>query len=502
VAQDPISPDARNRVLVASLAWVASARWVSQLLRWISTIAMAKLLLPADYGIVGMASVVIGLVNQVAEFGLGSAVVQHRDLSRAVERRLAGAAVLLAVALAVLTAAGAPLVAAFFSQEALQLVIPAFGIRFVIDAFGSVPRGLLARQLRFKELALFEAVESIAMALVGLITAYLTRSYWALVAANLASGLVVVTLAISAAPVRPQWPGRINDLRGLLTFGRDVVLSRVAWFSFSNSDFVVVGRLLGKDAVGAYTLAWSIASAPAEKFAGLVLKVAPAILSEASQHTGEIRRMFLVMVQGVALVIFPLAIGLALLAHPLVHHVLGPKWAASVGPLRLLALAFIFRSLATLEPVVLNTRRETYLGRNLMALLAVVAPLAFLFFARWGLTGVAAVWFCVIPAVLLPLYAHYVWRRIDVTWGDWLRAIWPAMSSSAVMALVVQAIAMSHAIQSPLVQMVVQIAAGAVVYAGMLWIAHRRAADALLRLPRRNRPSRMPAPATLSPGSA
>jgi teichuronic acid exporter len=502
VAQDPISPDARNRVLVASLAWVASARWISQLLRWISTIAMAKLLLPADYGIIGMASVLIGLVNQVAEFGLGSAVVQHRDLSRAIERRLAGAAVLLAVTLAVLTAASAPLVAAFFSQEALLLVIPAFGMRFVIDAFGSVPRGLLARQLRFKELAMFEAVESIAMAVVGLITAYLTRSYWALVAANLASSLVVVTLANSAAPVRPQWPGRIADLRALLTFGRDVVLSRLAWFSFSNADFVVVGRLLGKDALGAYTLAWSIASAPAEKFAGLVLKVAPAILSDARQHAGEIRRMFLVMVQGVALVIFPLAIGLALLAHPLVHHVLGPKWAASVGPLRLLALAFILRSLATLEPCVLNTRRETYLGRNLMALLAVVAPLAFLFFARWGLTGVAAVWLGVIPVLSLPLYAHYVWRRIGVTWGDWLRAIWPAMSSSVAMAGVVQGIAVSHAIQPPLAQMAVQIAAGAAVYAGMLWIAHRRAADALLRLVRRNRSSRVPAPATLSPGSA
>jgi O-antigen/teichoic acid export membrane protein len=502
VAHDPASADARNRVLVTSLAWVASARWASQLVRWISTIAMAKLLLPADYGIVGMAAVVVGFVNQVAEFGLGSAVVQHRDLSRTVERRLAGAAVLIALGLAVLTAATAPFVAAFFSQEALLLVLPAFGVRFVIDAFGSVPRGLLARELRFRELAMFEVVESIAMAFVGLTTAYVTRSYWALVAANLASSLVVVTLAMSAAPVRPRWPGRVDDLRDLLTFGRDLVLSRLAWFSFSNADFVVVGRLLGKDALGAYTLAWSIASAPAEKFAGLVLKVAPAILSDARQHAGEVRRMFLVMVQGVALIIFPLAIGLALLAHPLVHVVLGPQWAESVGPLRLLALAFILRSLATLEPVVLLSRRETYLSRNMMALFAVVAPIAFVLFARWGLTGVAAVWLCVIPALSLPLYARYVWRKIGVTWGDWLRAIWPAFSSAAVMALAVQAIAASNAIRSPLALMAAQIAGGAAVYAGMLWIAHRRAADAVLRLARRNRRSPVAVPATLSPGSA
>jgi hypothetical protein len=110
-----------------------------------------------------------------------------------------------------------------------------------------------------------------------------------------------------------------------------------------------------------------------------------------------------------------------------VHTVLGPQWAASVAPLRLLALAFILRALATVEPIVLVSRREMYLGRNLMALFAVVAPLAFVFFAQWAI---------------------------------WLRAIWPS------------------------------------------WIAHPRAANALLRLARRYRSSSVPVPATLSPGSA
>jgi teichuronic acid exporter len=493
VAHDPTSQDARNRILVASLAWVASARWISQLLRWIATIAMAKLLLPADYGIVGMATVVIGLVNQVAEFGLGAAVIQHRDLSRTVERRLAGAAVLIAVLLAGLTAASAPAMAAFYSQDALLLVIPVLSARFLIDAFATVPRALLARGLRFKHLAMIEAAESIAMALVGLITAYLTHSYWALVAANLAGGVVLALLANVLSPVGPRWPGRVADLRPLLTFGRDLVLSRLAWFSFSNADFVVVGRMLGSQALGAYTLAWNIASAPADKFAGLVLSVAPAILSEARAHAGEVRRIFLVMVQGVALVIFPLAVGLALVAETLVLSVLGPDWAAAVGPLQLLALAFILRSLATLEPVVLLARRETHIDRNMMALFAVLAPIAFVLGARWGVTGVAAAWLLVMPVVSLPLQARYVWRRIDVSWADWLRAIWPAASSAAVMAAVVLALEAADAIHPPLALLATQVVAGGAVYAAMLWVAHRPAADAALRLLRRNRPSAVPA---------
>ena len=115
------------------------------------------------------------------------------------------------------------------------------------------------------------------------------------------------------------------------------MLSRLAWFSYSNADFVVVGRMLGNEVLGAYTLAWNIASAPAEKFAGLVLSVAPAVLSDARAHAGEVRRMFLVMVQGVALVIFPLAVGLALVSGTLVRSVLGPEWVEAIAPLRLLA---------------------------------------------------------------------------------------------------------------------------------------------------------------------
>ena len=95
-----------DRVLVSGVAWVASARWTSQILRWAATIFVAKLLLPSDYGIVGMSMVLIGLVQQVAEFGLGSAVVQHQTLPRETEQRLAGVALVLGAAMSLLDTSG------------------------------------------------------------------------------------------------------------------------------------------------------------------------------------------------------------------------------------------------------------------------------------------------------------------------------------------------------------------------------------------------------------
>jgi O-antigen/teichoic acid export membrane protein len=225
----------------------------------------------------------------------------------------------------------------------------------------------------------------------------------------------------------------------------------------------------------------------------MVLSVAPAILSDAKSQPGEIRRLFLVMVQGVALVIFPAAVGLALVAEPLILTVLGPRWTEAVGPLRFLALAFILRSLATLEPVVLLARHQTHVDRNMMAVLAVLAPLAFVIGARWGATGVAVSWLLLMPVVSLPMQAHYVWRKIDVTWGNWLRAVWPAASSATVMAAVVAIVAALRPFEAPAMMLIAQIVCGGAAYVGVLCLAHPSAATALLRVVRK------PAPPVIGP---
>jgi O-antigen/teichoic acid export membrane protein len=303
-----------------------------------------------------------------------------------------------------------------------------------------------------------------------------------LVAANLAGGVTLAAAANAYVPILPRWPGAVADLRPLLNFGRDLVVSRIAWYAYSNADFVVVGRLLGAGALGAYSLAWNIASAPAEKLGGMVISVAPAILSEARSQAGEVRRLFLGMVQGVSLVVFPLSVGLAVVAEPLVYTVLGAKWAAAVTPLRLLSLALMFRSLAAIDPVVLIARRETHIDRNLMLLFAIVTPLLFVAGAQWGMGGIAAVWLFAVPALSLPLQRRYIWRSIDVSWRDWTRAIWPAASSAAVMAVAAGAVGAARPFDNPVATMALQIAVGAVAYPAVLWIAHRSAASALRRV--------------------
>lgn len=500
----PVDPEAGqlDRVLVSGVAWVAAARWTSQLLRWAATIVIAKLLLPSDYGIVGMSMILIGLVQQVAEFGLGSAIVQHRNLPRLTEQRLAGVALMIGAAMTLATALSAPLVAGFFKENALLLVVPALSIRFVLDSLATVPRALLTRGLRFRALALIEGAESVVMAVVGLACAFLWRSYWALVAANVVSGFAFVVLANLQAPIRPRWPAGVRDIWPLLRFGRDVVLSRLLWFWYSHADFVVIGRLLSKEALGAYSLAWNIAGMPAEKLASMIMSVVPGVFSSASQQPGEMRRLYLGILQAIAVVTIPLSVGLALVAEPVVIHILGAQWIDAVAPLRLLSLFFVFRVVAALDPVVLLARHESHIDRNFSTAFAVIMPVAFLIGVRWGLVGVAAAWLIVQPIISLPLQARYVWHKIGVSWGSWLRALWPAASSAAVMSLSVLSMSLLRPVQSPIALLVLQVLVGGVTYLACLWFGHRSAAMVAVQLVARRKSPTGGAAARLGEGPA
>ena len=121
-------------------------------------------------------------------------------------REIGGAALLIAVCLALATAAVSPLVVRFFDEKALIYVIPVMSLRFIIDALATVPRATLQRDLKFPKLSIIEGVESLVMAAVTVGLAWLTHSYWCFIVSNLVSGVVFTAMANAADPNMPKLP--------------------------------------------------------------------------------------------------------------------------------------------------------------------------------------------------------------------------------------------------------------------------------------------------------
>jgi PST family polysaccharide transporter len=489
VSQPPAASAARlDRSLVHGIAWTAALKWVSQVLSWASTIIIARLLTPSDYGLVGMATVYIGLVQLVNEFGLGAAIVQQRDLTRDQLARLGGLSLLLGVVLTLLSLAMAGVIARFFGEPAVRWVVMALSVTFFTTAFQVLPRALLNRDLRFPRLALLDGTEAVAITIGTLACAVLGLGYWALVLGNIGGRLVATGLAVSWRPHPLAWPRDLRSLTREITFGGHVVVSRVAWYAYNNADAAVVGRLLGSAALGAYSIGWTIASIPVDRVSAMVMRVTPGVFSAVQHDLAALRRYVLGISEGLALVTFPASVGLALVADDFVAVVLGQKWIAAVMPLRLLALYGGFRSLTTLLPQVLFTVGQSRRSMQFNLLAAVVLPLAFIVGSRWGPAGVAAGWVVAYPLVVIPFFYRAAFRALELPTRDYFRALWPATSATLAMTAVVLAAEVALAGRlAPVPELAVLVLGGAATYGATLWWRHRRRLEAFRALWQRMR---------------
>src|SRR5437773_2126734 len=227
--------EAPYRRLLSGLAWTAASKWSAQLLSWASTLVVVRLLSPRDFGLIGMATVFLGLVTVLSEFGLGSTIVYRRDLTDEQLDQLNSLATIFGIAAFMVSCVmGAPL-AWFFKTPQLRPVVISLGIGFVISSFQVVPYGWLQREQAFKRLAYADAGRMVTQAATTIGLAYVGFGYWALVIGSTAGATVSVAILRRARPQRFAYP-RLVSLRSAVAFSRDVIVARLSWYAYSNAD--------------------------------------------------------------------------------------------------------------------------------------------------------------------------------------------------------------------------------------------------------------------------
>lgn len=469
----PPAPPSAGQSLVRGVAWMGAAKWTSQLFTWASTILVARLLSPDDYGLVGLATMFMGLVTLLSEFGIGSTVVTLRDLTHEQVEELNVIAIGTgAIGLAV-SCAAAPMLAAFFDTPALTAVVIAMATTFLVSGAKVVPRAVLVRDMRFRELALNDALQALTVAVGAVLFAWLGFRYWTLVMSAILGALLSTWAARRLVPVGVRWP-RWTQLRGATRFSAETIVARLSWYTYSNADFFVAARRLGDDVFGAYRFAWDLANTPGEKIVSLVGGVTPAVLSAAQHDHASLRRIVLRVTEALSLAVLPACIGLSLVADSLVPLVLGEKWRVMIGPLQLLGVGAALRAAAPILPQVLmvtgHNRHVMYV--NLAG--ALLMPLAFLYGAREGATGIAMGWLVAYPVILLVPMLILALRAIALPLADYLRAMSAALGGVAVMVAAVLGLrALWPGAPGTVWRLAAEIVVGGLGYTGALLLFHR-----------------------------
>ena len=463
---------------------MGGVKWLTQVLTWGSTIFVARLLDPADFGLYAFATSYMGIVTLLSEFGIGTTIVTFRKMSDDHVSQVNSLAVLFGLAGFAVSCIAAPLLAMFYRAPALTAVVVASSSIFLITGARVVPQAILQRDLRFRALAINEGFQAVVTALGSIAFALLGFRYWTLVLSSVLAAIVSTVFAVRLVRVPFKWP-QWHGLQEAVTFSQQTIASRLSWYLYQNADFFVAGRMLGQQALGAYNFGWTLASTPIERVTSLAGRVTPSILSAVQHDFAELRRYLLTVTEALALVAFPLTVGLALVADRLVPLVLGDRWSAAVAPLQILALAAAIRSISPLFPQVLMVtganRRSLYV--NLFALL--VMPVAFILGARWGTTGIAMAWLVVYPIVVVIPMATTTFRQIQLDWGPYLRALIPATNAVVVMSVTVLATRAALPIGTPsVVALLVEVAIGGIAYMATLWLLHRERVRTFIRVAR------------------
>ncbi len=480
--------DARNldSILVRGVAWTAAVKWLTQVITWGMTVVVARLLAPSDYGLVGMATIYITLLTLFSEFGIGTAIVTMHDLTDDQVSQLNTLSLFLGLLGFLISAAAAVPLGRFFHAPNLPLVVITLSGGFIVSGIRTVPYSLLQKALRFKLLAFIEGLQGVVQALLTLILASLGFGYWALVFGILSVSVTPTVLALIWRRQRFAVP-KFSSIRKAIYYSRHIVVGRLCWAGYDNSDFIVAGRVLGEGPLGAYTLAWTLAHTPLEKLTTLANRVTPSVFAIIQTDPEALRRYLRNITGAMALIIFPATIGMVLVAPQFVSLVLGPKWNGVVAPLELLALHALIRSNVILLSPLLNAIGEERLVMWNSVVALIVLPPSFYIGSHWGTVGIAAGWVIAYPLVQLRLFSR-IFRRIHMSRSEYLEVLWPALSGCAVMVIAVTALKFASSELWPLyTRLVSEILVGFLAYGVVLLLLHRNYLLLILQFVRASR---------------
>ena len=307
--------------------WITAAVQIPKVsLMLASQLILARLLLPGDFGLVAMATPVIGFVQVVADLGLTQAVVSRPRLALSQLNAFFWINLGLSVLLGIVAALLGPVMTWLFGEPRVGGIVVACAALIVVSGVGTLQGALLNRQLRFGIIGLVEVVSLLAMVVVSTVSAWMGWGYWSLVFAQAATTVTTTALYWVFSSWRPRLPSIDPSAWSLVRFGSNITVSNLAGYLNMTLDNVMVGAVLGRVTLGLYDRAWKLAVQPLSQIQAPFNRVAIPALSRVAHAPERYRSAFLQMAQAMLVVVTPATLFAAIYARPLIAFLLGDRW--------------------------------------------------------------------------------------------------------------------------------------------------------------------------------
>jgi O-antigen/teichoic acid export membrane protein len=386
------------------MLWLGSATLAARLLDVGATLAVVSRLSKEQMGLASLALSACAILESLSGLGIGSALVQAKDLSRDEESSLFWITSAGGVGLGLLLLGLSPLLSATYQEARLGPLLGASALKLVLVGMGVVPMQLLSKALQFREIGTVQTLASLGEGVTKIACAFAGAGAWSLVLGNVARGLVLLLAVLALSDFRPRLHCSGREVRRFLGFGMKVAGSSVLFQIYKNSDYFLVGKLLGIEALGLYRVAFDVAMQPTDAIIIVVGRVGFPVYARLSADLPALRATFLSNLKSILLLVAPVAAVIFFAAHPLLDLIGNGRWAAAVPAVRVLVWAALLRSATTMfSSLYVALGKPEYSTLEAAITLLVLSTsfwLGLTTFPELGVLSVCYAWVLVCPLIL------------------------------------------------------------------------------------------------------
>jgi O-antigen/teichoic acid export membrane protein len=421
----------RHKTLHA-LFWSFLERFGQQGIQFVISIILARLLLPEEFGLIAMLAIFMAIAQSFINSGFGQALIQKQNVTHIDECSIFYFNILVGFLAAGLLCLAAPWIAGFYNQPLLVPLTCALSLNLIINAFSLVHTTLLTKHVDFKTQLKVSVIATVISGTIGVTMAFNGFGVWSLVAQSLGSNLLHTILLWFFNTWRPSLVFSFTSLRGMFAFGSRLLASGLLDTVFQNIYIVVIGKLFSPADLGFYSRAKRLQQLPVDNISSIISRVTFPVFSSVQDDKPRLKRGVRKALTMLVMINFPMMVGLAIMAKPLVLLLLTEKWAPCIPYLQLLCVVGMLYPLHVINLNVLKAQGRSDLFLQLEILKKILVVIAIAVTYRWGITAMIYGQIATSCFAYL-LNSYYTGKMLDYPITEQIRDLIPSLTLASIM---------------------------------------------------------------------
>lgn len=416
---------------VSGMTWTFAQQFSTQGIGFIISVVLARLLLPAEFGIIGMVAIFMGIGGALVDSGLASSLIRtpdanEEDFSTVFYFNIIGSIIFYFVLYT-----SAPLIASFFNQPILKNITRVYGITFIINAFSTIQLTRLTQKMDFKTQMLVSVPALVGGGSLGIVLAYMGYGVWSLVWMRLLQSFLSTLQLWIVTKWKPSLIFNVVKFKYHFKFGYKLLLSGLLDTVFMNIYTIIIGKLFLPAQLGFYIRSSSVVQLPVENISGALNKVTYPLFASIKDEDERLKSVYKQIMQMVTFLIAPTLIIMGVLATPLFRFVFTDKWLPAVPYFQILCIAGIIYPFHLYNLNILNVKGRSDLFLKLEIVKKTLMVVAILISIPFGMYGL--LWGMVISSALgLFINAHYSGKFINYNGFEQIKDVLPILLAAII----------------------------------------------------------------------